>query len=81
MPKVFEKNGYKFFFFSNEGDPLEPIHIHIRKDGNLAKFWIEPEVSLGKNHGFSAKELNWIFEMVESNKYKIEEKWNEYFHR
>ena len=46
MPVVFYFDGYKFFFFSNEGDPREPIHIHVRKDGNLAKFWIEPSVEL-----------------------------------
>ena len=33
MPKVFEINGFKFFFFSNEGNPLEPCHIHVRKSG------------------------------------------------
>ncbi|MBO5116749.1 MAG: DUF4160 domain-containing protein, partial [Treponema sp.] len=40
MPKVFEINGFKFFFFSNEGNPLEPCHIHVRKSGCLAKLWI-----------------------------------------
>lgn len=46
MPKVFEVYGYKFFFFSNEGSPLEPCHIHVRKNGNLAKFWIKKMPSL-----------------------------------
>jgi hypothetical protein len=27
MPKVFEKDGYKFFFYSNEH---RPIHVHVR---------------------------------------------------
>ncbi len=48
MPVVFESNGFKFFFFSNEGDPREPIHIHVRKERNLAKYWLEPEVHLAK---------------------------------
>jgi len=35
MPKVFEINGYKFFFFSNEGIPLEQCHIQkIREAWN-----------------------------------------------
>ncbi len=32
MPKVFEKDGYKFFFFSNEHRPkliLEKWHEHL----------------------------------------------------
>lgn len=40
MPKVFEWNGYRFHFFSNEGDPREPAHIHVRKGRNTAKFWL-----------------------------------------
>jgi hypothetical protein len=30
MPEIFEKDGFKFFFYSNE--PL-PIHIHVRYGG------------------------------------------------
>ncbi len=37
------------------GDPLEPIHIHVRKGPTRAKFWITPCVSLEYNHGFSSK--------------------------
>ena len=58
MPKVFEWKGHRFHFFSNEGYPLEVIHIHVRKGPNRAKFWIKPCVSLEYNHGFSSKELN-----------------------
>jgi len=55
MPLVFNYRGYRFFFFSNEGDPLEPIHIHVRKDTNLAKYWIEPDAELADSYGFSAR--------------------------
>lgn len=44
MPVIFFLEGFKFFFFSNEGDPREPMHVHVRKDSNLAKFWLHPEV-------------------------------------
>ncbi len=37
MPTVLRWKAYKFFFFSNEGDPTEPLHIHVRKGGNVAK--------------------------------------------
>lgn len=33
MPLVFRWKGYRFHFFSNEGDPREPVHIHVTKDG------------------------------------------------
>ena len=38
MPVVFRYKGYRFFFFSNEGDPLEPMHIHVRRGEATAKF-------------------------------------------
>jgi hypothetical protein len=45
MPVAFRQSGYRFFFYSNEGDPREPIHIHVMKDGCTAKFWLEPSAS------------------------------------
>lgn len=79
MPTILKWNGYRFFFFSNEGDPLEPIHIHIRKGSALAKFWVEPEVSLADSWGMSAKELNALKTQIEKNSSLIKESWNEYF--
>lgn len=79
MPKLFEIDGYKFFFFSNEGDPSEPCHIHVRKAGNLAKFWVEPVVSLDSSDGFNSKELKFIANAVEEHKELIKEAWDEFF--
>ncbi len=79
MPKVFEIDGYKFFFFSNEGDPSEPCHIHVRKAGNLAKFWVEPNVRLDSSDGFNSKELKFIASAVEEYKELIKEAWDEFF--
>jgi hypothetical protein len=79
MPKVFEINGYKFFFYSNEGNPKERCHIHVRKAGNEAKLWLSPHISLSDSWGFSGKELNEIEKIVIEKKERIEEKWNEYF--
>ncbi len=67
MPKIFEKNGYKFFFYSNEGNPREPLHVHIKKGENNAKFWINPEILINENYGFTSKELNWIKEEINTN--------------
>ena len=33
MPVVFRHKGFRFVFYSNEGDPREPAHIHAIKDG------------------------------------------------
>lgn len=36
MPTVLFKNGWRFFFFANEGD--EPIHIHVMKAEKSCKY-------------------------------------------
>ena len=79
MPRIFEWRGYRFFFFSNEGDPLEFCHVHIRKGSCVAKFWVVPDVSLASSWGMTARELNRLEEKVRDIKSLIEERWNEHF--
>ena len=78
MPTIFLFEGYRFFFFSNEGNPREPIHVHVRKDGSRAKFWLSP-VGLANNQGFTGKEVNRLAQIVESHKDEIERAWHEHF--
>lgn len=51
---------YVFFLFSSDLNEKRN-HIHVRdrkgKISNLCKFWLEPEMSLSYNKGFSNKEL------------------------
>jgi hypothetical protein len=80
MPKVFDWNGYRFHFFSNEGDPREPLHVHVTvRSGATAKFWIEPEVSLAYNKGFSSKVLSQLMSVIESRTEEIGNAWNDHF--
>ena len=79
MPKIFEWDGYKFFFYSNEGAPLERCHVHIRKGENTAKFWIDPSISLARSWRISAAELNKLENKTEESVELIRRKWNEYF--
>lgn len=81
MPRVFEVNGYKFFFFSNEGNPLEPCHIHVRKGNGLAKFWVDPDILMDDSIGFTAKELKFIENEIQKNRNVIKEAWNDFFCR
>jgi len=55
MPKLFDWNGYRFHFFSNEGNPREPVHIHVTKGRDTAKFWIKPEVAIAYNKALARK--------------------------
>ncbi len=79
MPRVFEWSGYRFHFFSNEGDPREPVHIHVTRDRASAKFWVQPEVSVAYNRGFSAKVLSQLMSVIEDRTDEIESAWNDHF--
>jgi len=79
MPAIFKYKSYRFFFYSNENIPLEPCHIHVRKDTSIAKFWVIPKVSLASSYGFSAVELRELANVIKRKKDLIEDKWNEYF--
>lgn len=79
MPVVFRNHGFRFFFYSNEGAPREPLHIHVEKDNLEAKFWLNPEVRLAYNDGYDARTLRVLIEAIDLNKDLIERAWNEFF--
>jgi hypothetical protein len=79
MPVILRFRGYVFFFYSNEGNPLEPVHIHVRNAESEAKFWLEPDISLARNDGFNSKELKEIFVIVETHRMQFTEAWYDYF--
>jgi hypothetical protein len=76
MPTVLRWNGYRFYFFSNEG--YELTHVHIDKGGNTVKFWLE-NVAVAHNIGFSARELREIEDKVREERTRFIEAWHEYF--
>jgi hypothetical protein len=79
MPVVFRERGFRFFFYSNEGNPREPAHVHVEKDDVEAKFWLKPEVLLAYNDGYDARTLRELLEIVEANQGLIERAWDEFF--
>ena len=79
MPTVFRYRGYRFFFYSNEGDPREPLHIHVRKADAVAKFWLRPEPSVAESYGMSAHELHELLDIAVKHVQEIEGYWNEHF--
>jgi hypothetical protein len=78
MPLIMTKDGFRFFFYSNER--YEPIHIHAEKGGSVAKFWIKP-VRLARNEGFKPKKLKRILEIIFESQALIEDTWNEFFNK
>ncbi|MFP5277736.1 MAG: DUF4160 domain-containing protein [Acidobacteriota bacterium] len=79
MPTIFTEDGFRFFFYSNEGSPREPVHVHVEKDGFEAKFWLNPDVALAYNDGYDARSLRRVAAMVAASRERIERAWNEFF--
>lgn len=76
MPTVLHDGPYSFVFFSS--DRGEPPHIHVKRDRQLAKYWINP-IELAKNRGFTEPELNDIERLVEKHQPELWKAWNEQF--
>lgn len=79
MPTVFRYKNIRFYFFSNEGNPREPIHIHADGGNAEAKFWIYPEVKLASSAGFNRSTLVELERVVAEHINEIERAWNEHF--
>lgn len=78
MPTILVIEGFRFYFYSNEG--TEPAHVHVEKGDGIAKYWLQP-VELVNSHGFTRTELRRAREIVEQNVAVFTERWNEYFGR
>jgi hypothetical protein len=79
MPVVFRERGFRFFFYSNEGSPREPLHIHVERNDVEAKFWLKPTVKVAYNDGYDARTLRELQSLVEANSSRIARAWNEHF--
>ena len=78
MPKVFERDGYRFFFYSNEH---RPIHVHVRYGGGEAIFEVEQAVELRESQGLKVRELTKAQALATEYQGLIIEKWHECFNR
>jgi len=77
MPKILEVNGFKFYFWSDEGS--EPIHVHIIKGDGKAKVWLEPEIIWEYSKKFTIRDQRAIRKIIDQNIDILINSWNEYF--
>lgn len=85
MPQLLRVGPYSIYFWSNESDPLEPIHVHIsegRASSSATKIWI---TSTGKTilcHNASRipeKVLKKLMRIIEANSTDIIQRWLDCF--
>jgi hypothetical protein len=54
------------------------MHIHVRKAGGFAKFWLMP-IELDSSKGFKSSDLIKAENMIETHYDQIKEKWYNVF--
>jgi len=77
MPTVFKYGPYRFFFYANDRE--EPQHVHVECEDKVAKFWLGP-IRLQRSGGFSRVEILRIQKIILEYQELLMEAWNEYFH-
>lgn len=80
MPVILRHGAYRFYFYAEEGDPLEPVHVHVRRGNTEAKFWLRPFVSVAYNHGVPTRDMGDITRVIQRNRELIEKAWNDFFY-
>jgi hypothetical protein len=75
MPTIHREDGFRFFFYSEEGN--EPAHVHIIGHGGEAKIWLEP-LQFSRIRNLSPKHQRKILEITMKNKNTFLRVWRKY---
>lgn len=75
MPTIFVKDGFRFFFYSNDH---RPMHVHVRKGNGEAVFELEAGIQLRESVGLKVQELRRAQELARANRAFIVKAWHEH---
>ena len=75
MPVILRVRGFKFFFYQADL-ASEPPHVHVTKEGDEAKFWLEP-VRIARAGKFRKSDLRDIQRIIEDNLQFLLNAWNQ----
>ena len=50
--------------------------MHVDRENKSVKFWLDPDVTLAENHGYSRKELRDIERIVRENLETLRNEWD-----
>ena len=86
MPQLFRIGSYIIYFWINENNPLEPVHVHVasvRPSINATKIWITRAgkcLVQNNNSQIPERELSYIVKIIEARSADITSKWLDTFH-
>ena len=55
------------------------IHIHVISPDGEAKFWLEPDIELARNHGLTEHDLRIVRRLIEEREDVIRHAWTDHF--
>lgn len=85
MPQIFKVGKYLIYFWSNEGNPREPVHVHISEGNpapNTTKVWITKKqkcIVANNESRIPSHTLNLLLRVIEGRSFEIITKWQEFF--
>ena len=74
MPTALRIGPYRLYFYSY--DCREPRHMHVDRENLSAKFWLDPDVSVIENLGYSRRELRDIERIIRDNLELLRNEWD-----
>lgn len=85
MPQVFKIGSYWVYFWANENEPLEPVHVHVAQgapSANATKIWITRagKCYLSNNNSqIPPRVLRNIMAVIEARSAEVVAKWTSFF--
>ena len=85
MPQVFKIGSYWVYFWANENDPLEPVHVHVSQGAptaNATKIWITAAgrcLLCNNASQISNRTLRNIMMIIEARSNEVVSKWISFF--
>lgn len=73
MPTIRREGPFRFFFYM--GDRGEPPHVHVQRENQIAKFWLDPVV-LERSGGLRPSEIRRIERIIEENQSSFLREWD-----
>ena len=77
MPQIFKVGGYLVYFWTNENDPLEPLHVHVSEGNpspNATKIWITHSgrcLLQNNKSNIPERQLRVIMQIIEARSFEI----------
>ena len=86
MPQLLRIGPYIIYFWSNESEPLEPVHVHIaegKATKDATKVWITSTGKVVLCHQSKSRiphrVLNKLLRVIEANSAEFVQAWKEHF--